>query len=243
MAKFSMMPRKGHLERLYRLFGYLKHNYKGRIVFDPTPPDLSCIKFIEKNWTDLYPDAQEYLPESSPPTHNKTKLAVTYLEDASHANNLMNRRSVTAYMGFIGNMPIAWYSKSQNTVESSTYRSELVAMRITIEAILGLRYKLRMMGLDFEETSTVLCDNASVVTQTQYPSSSLKKKHNDIAYHKVREAVAAKIVKTGHISTKYNTADIGTKALSPADHYSLTNNLLYGRNRGDTPESEEEKEK
>ena len=169
-------------------------------------------------------------------------MAVTYLEDASHANDLINRRSVTAYMGFIGSTPIAWYSKSQNTVESSTYGSELVAMRITVEAILGLRYKLRMMGLDFEQTSTVLCDNASVVTQTQMPSSSLKKKHNAVAYHKVREAVAAKIVKTGHIGSKYNSADIGTKALSPADHYSLTNNLLFGRNRGDSPESDKMKD-
>jgi hypothetical protein len=37
-----------------------------------------------------------------------------------------------------------WYSKRQNTVESSTFVSEFVVMRVAIEMIEGLRYyKLR----------------------------------------------------------------------------------------------------
>ena len=44
------------------------------------------------------------------------------------------------------------------------------------------------------------------------PSSSLKKKHNAIAYHKVRESVAAGIVQIHHIEGKENVADILTKA-------------------------------
>ena len=52
-----------------------------------------------------------------------------------------------------------------------------------------------------------------VVLNTSLPSSSLKKKHNAIAYHRVREAVAAKVVKVQHISGKENVADILTKAV------------------------------
>ena len=58
-----------------------------------------------------------------------------------------------------------------------------------------------------------MCDNKGVVLTTSLPSSSLKKKHNAIAYHHVREAVAAKVVKVQHISGKENVAGILTKAV------------------------------
>ena len=52
---------------------------------------------------------------------------------------------VTSYL--LGMTPVKWYSKRQNTVETSSYGAELVAMRITVEAILELRYMIRMMGI------------------------------------------------------------------------------------------------
>jgi hypothetical protein len=41
----------------------------------------------------------------------------------------------------------------------------------------------------------MLGDNISVVLNTTIPSSVLKKKHNAIAYHRVREGIAARIMK------------------------------------------------
>ena len=69
---------------------------------------------------------------------------------ADHAHDKMTRRSVTGYIILINNTPIKWYSKRQNTIESSTYGAELVALRITVEGIIEFRYKLRMMGLFME---------------------------------------------------------------------------------------------
>ena len=69
-----------------------------------------------------------------------------------------------------------------------------------------------------------------MVKNTTLPSSTLKKKHNAIAYHKICEAVAAGIVKIAYIRSKENRADILTKALSPQDHYYLTIDILFTRN-------------
>jgi hypothetical protein len=80
-----------------------------------------------------------------------------------------------------------WYSKRQNTVESSTFGSEFVAMHVAIEMIEGLRYKLRMMGIPIDGPRNVFCDNAAVVRNSTAPESVLKKKHNAIAYHRARE--------------------------------------------------------
>jgi hypothetical protein len=161
-------------------------------------------------------------------------LKLTVIVDASHATDLVTRRSITGFLLFIGITPIKWYSKRQNTVETSTYGSELVAMRIALEALLDLRYTLRMLGIGFEETSTLLSDNQSIIVNTQLPTSNLKKKHNAVAYHKCREAVAARIIRTGHINGISNIADILTKPLGPAEYYRYLHDLLFGRNKNET---------
>ena len=47
-----------------------------------------------------------------------------------------------------------------------------------------------MLGVNIKGPATMLGDNMSVVLNTTVPSSSLKKKCNAIAYHRVREAIA-----------------------------------------------------
>ena len=105
----------------------------------------------------------------------------------------MTRRSQSGILLFVNRAPILWYSKRQNTVETSTFGSKFVAMRIgAVELIEALRYKLRMFGVPIEGSTNVFCDNEAVTKNAIYPESTLKtKKHNAIGYHRTREAVAA----------------------------------------------------
>ena len=146
------------------------------------------------------------------PVPKGKNVKLTAYTDADHAHDQLTRRSVTGILLFINNTPIKWYSKRQNTVETSTYGAELVALRIAIDIVVEFRYKIRMMGIPITGPSHILCDNKGVVLNTTLPSSTLKKKHNAIAYHRVREAVAAKVAKVSHIEGKENIADILTKA-------------------------------
>jgi hypothetical protein len=59
-----------------------------------------------------------------------------------------------------------------------------------------------------------LCDNETAICNFTVPESTLKKKHNAIAYCCVREAVAADILQIGYINGKDNLADMFTKPLS-----------------------------
>ena len=229
LARYASMPREGHLNRCHRLFGYLKHHPKGQLVFDPTNPDLSEFEFQSHDWTDIYPNPQEYIPDDIPEPKTSHPLAITVFVDASHATDLVTRRSITGYILFVGKSVIKYYCKRQNTVETSSYGSELVAMRIALEAILEIRYKMRMMGINIEPTSTILCDNQAVIINTQFPTSSLKKKHNAVAFHKIREAVAAGIVQTAHVRSEHNVSDILTKPKGPMDYYRHLKTLLFGR--------------
>jgi hypothetical protein len=117
-------------------------------------------------------------------------------------------------MIFLNCAPITWFSKAQSTVESSTFGSEFIAMHIMVEMLEAMSYKLCTFGIPIDGPANVFCDNKSVMTNTTIPTSTLKKKHYSIAYHHVREAVAAGILHITKVHTSENLADLLTKALS-----------------------------
>jgi hypothetical protein len=119
-----------------------------------------------------------------------------------------------------------WYSKRQNTVETSTFGSEIVALRIAVELIDSLRYKLRMFGVPLAGPARVFCDNESVVKTTTIPESRLKKKHCSIGYHRIRESVAAGAVLIYYETSDTNLADLLTKCLSANKREPLIQGLL-----------------
>ena len=120
-----------------------------------------------------------------------------------------------------------WYSKKQNTVESSSFGNEFVALRIAKEMIVALRYKLRMFGIPLRGPASVLCDNQGVVKNTSLPESALSKRHNAINYHAVREAAAPGILRVGKEDGNTNLADAFTKTLSAVRRYELFSRITY----------------
>ena len=159
-------------------------------MFDPTQPEFGDKDFSKVNWSDYYPDAMEAVPLNAPEARGKP-VQINMFVDASHAANVVNRRSHTGFIIFIGRAPIVWYSKKQNTIESSAFGSEFVALKDATEANRALHYKLRMLGIHVDGPTNTFSDNNSVVTNVSSPESTLKKKHNAIAYHVVRWACAA----------------------------------------------------
>jgi len=226
MARYSAAPREGHLKTMLRAFGYLKHYCRGRIVFDTREPEHKNVEKLEHNWEELYPNASEEMPPNMPePKGNAVHIDTWF--DADHAHDLETRRSVTGVLVFLNSTPVKWYSKRQNTVESSTYGSELMAARIATDLTVEMRYKMRMLGAPIAGPTMMFGDNQSVMINTSLPSSTLKKKNCSIAYHRVREAVAAGIIEPHHIPGIENVSDTLTKALGPQVVYRLCKGRLF----------------
>jgi len=116
------------------------------------------------------------------------------LVDADHAHDLETRRSVSGVMFFINGTLLKWYSKRQATVETSTYGSEIVAMKRAVEIAYEMRYKLRMLGIAIEGPIVIFGDNRSVILNGSKPESTLKKKHHLCSIHYIRHASASKVV-------------------------------------------------
>ena len=227
LSSFQDAPRQGHLDAVYKIFAYLKKHERSRMLFDSfeiIPKDNLFQEY--DTWGDFYVDAEEPIPANAldplgPP------IRMTVFVDADHAGNLITRRSHTGILIFLINAPISWLSKQQTTVESSTFGSELNAMRIAVDMVQALRYKLRMMGLNVSIPADVYGDNKSVCTSVSTPESTLQKKHNAVCFHRVREAIAMKMIRVCWIDGNYNLADLFTKPLTADRRSRLLSQVLY----------------
>ena len=103
-------------------------------------------------------------------------------------------------------------------METSSFGSELVALRQCCEYLKGLRYKLRMMGIPVNNPCFVYGYDQSVLWNTSKPDSMLTKKTASVPYHFVLEGVSANEWRTAHINTKLNTGDIITKNLPAGEN-------------------------
>jgi len=63
------------------------------------------------------------------------------------------------------------------------------------------------------DPTNVYCDNEATVYNYTKPESTLKKRHNAIAYHRGREAVAANTICIAKEPSETNIADMLTKCL------------------------------
>lgn len=69
-----------------------------------------------------------------------------------------------------------WHPKKQYSVGTSTFGSEFTALKTTVELVIGLCYKLQIMGIPIKGPMMFRVDNMSVVKNVSLPQSTLKKK-------------------------------------------------------------------
>jgi hypothetical protein len=169
--------------------------------------------FQNLDWSKYYPDAAEAVPPNIPELGVKSVIT-TYFVDADHAGCRVTRRSQTGILVFVQRSAILCYSEQQNTVETSNFGLEFIALKVAKEQLEALRYKVQMMGVPVEGYTNVYCDNKSVFKSSVFPESTLQKKHSLIAYHKARDAQAAGTIRIAWIPSEKNLSDVLTKILA-----------------------------
>jgi len=153
-----------------------------------------------------------------------TRLGVVYggseplqgFVDADWAGDIDGRRSTTGFFFTCNGGPIAWASKRQSTVATSTADSEYVAAAMATKQALWLRQLLSALGVDggavpMEE------DNQSRLALVNNPEATRRTKHVDVADHMVRDYQARGDVAFSFLPSAEMPADRLTKPLpSPA---------------------------
>jgi hypothetical protein len=146
--------------------------------------------------------------------------------DANLYHDWLNGRSVTGIISLVNQTPLEWISKKQTTVETATYGSEFIATRED-------RNLFRYLGVPFMSKDYMFGDNEFVVNSSTRIDAKLHKRHNALAFHKVREAIAAGFTAYYHVPSQHNLADVVSKHLGYNDVWLLLQLILFWKT-GDT---------
>ena len=240
LSRFSAAPRKGHLERLKRVIGYIRKRPGAAIRFRtgiPMHEEIYGYDPVRYDWMEtVYGEGKESVDPRAPPPKGKTVRTTTFV-DANLMHDTVTGRSASGIIEFLNQTPIDCFSKRQNQVETATYGSEFMVARQGVERDEDLRYTLRSFGVPLEEVAWMFGDNKAVVTSSTIPHSTLSKRWNALSYHKVREAVAWGWLRFEHIDGIDNPADILTKPLPWHQLRVFVEPLLMWK--GDTNEANE----
>jgi hypothetical protein len=128
----------GHLNRLKRMYGYLKKFASAAIRVRLLEPDLGELPDQNFDWChSVYGNIQELLPRHAPKPLGKTVTTITYT-DANLYHDMLTGLSVTGILHLCNQTLIDWYSKRQATIETATFGSEFTAARIAVDQIINL---------------------------------------------------------------------------------------------------------
>jgi hypothetical protein len=224
---FFTAPRIGHLDRAKRVYRYLYKMKYATIRVRTEEPDYSDLPEQDVDWAySVYGNVHEVELTDAPEPLGKYVTLMHYV-DANLFHDLITGCYVTGILHLVNKTQIDWYSKKQATVETATYGSEYVATHTCIEQVMDLRLTLGYLGVPIHSRSYMFGDNKTVVESFIQSHAKLHKRHMALSFHRVREAIAAKIIGFYHVDGVLNPADILSKHWGYQQVWKLLRPLLF----------------
>ena len=84
-----------------------------------------------------------------------------------------------------------------------------------------------MFGIPIQDEANMFCDDEAVYKNSNFAESTLKKKHNSICFHQVRENFAAGVITVVKVESGSNLSDILTKSLPGPQRKYLRSLIMY----------------
>ncbi|KAL7453287.1 hypothetical protein ACHAXS_000297, partial [Conticribra weissflogii] len=76
-----------------------------------------------------------------------------------HAWDKQTRHFCSSFLIYINTALVDWHSKDQDTLETRVFDAEIVAMKMRVDTLIGLRHKLRMIGVSIDSATHICGDN------------------------------------------------------------------------------------
>jgi hypothetical protein len=234
LSSYRSIPRRGHLDRAKRVCCYLARMKHAVIRFRTEEPDYLDLPTQEYDWErSVYGNVSEDIPQEDAPESLGRLITLTHYVDANLYHCMLTGRSVNGVLHLLNQRPIDLYAKKQATVKTATYGSKFVAAQTCVEQVLDLRTTMRYLGVPICGKSVMFGDNKSMVdSSTKMHSKKLHKRHTALSLHRVRKAVAAKVIGFFHLNGKRNPEDVLSKHWGYAVVWPFLQPLLFWE--GDT---------
>jgi hypothetical protein len=139
MSSFRVAPRQGHMDRLKRMYGYLKKFQSSAIRVRTAEPDFNYLLEQNFDWChSVYGAVEALLPKDAPKPLGNMVATVRYT-DANLYHDILSGRSVTGILYLCNGTLVDSYSRRQATVKKATFGSEITAARISVDQIIDLQ--------------------------------------------------------------------------------------------------------
>lgn len=124
----------------------------------------------------------------------------------------------------LGDSPVSWKTKKQDTVSHSSAEVEYRAMSYALKEVKWFRKLLKGIGIE-QQSTRFFCDSKAAIHIATNSVFHERTKHIENDCHAVRDAVTAGLITLHHIRTHDQVADILTKALGRDQFRTLLSKL------------------
>lgn len=139
--------------------------------------------------------------------------------DSDLATCPITRRSITGYAVFLGSSLISWLFKKQQVVSRSSTKAEYRALADCTCELTWLLCLFKDLNVTIPTPITILCDNIYAIALASNPVQHARTKHIELDCHFVRDKIKSSHILPSYIPTRSQAADVLTKALPKALHY------------------------
>ena len=183
-----------------------------RYVSKPLGKHMLAIDRVLK-YINITKDRKLSFDYSDPKNRIEQIDAVVYT-DSDWATDITDRRSTTGWLVMINNSPVAWQSKKQSTVATSTAEAEYYAIGEAVKEALFIRQWIKHYYYNHDLTIPIIkSDNDGAILMSDHATDHNRTKHIDVKHHFIRQHTHRKDVKIEYIETSKQLADILTKAV------------------------------
>lgn len=147
-------------------------------------------------------------------TYRKTgKLDLILYTDSDFAGSRVDYRSTSGYCTILGGNLVTWRSKKQSVVSKSSTEAEFRAMSKGIDEAMWIKNLLEELKIPYIKPITIRCDNKSAISIAHDPVYHDRMKHVNINRFYIQDHLEQGVLKTEHVSSEEQCADIFTKGL------------------------------